>query len=208
MPSYHMQTTLLTKDGNPENYQSNGFAIGQIGSLDLAGATNWVSYVKDLYDEFYTNGALRGMEQNNHVAKIYEIGQPKPNYPVFELNFDLATNPASIDLPMELSLCVSYYASAATTILRARRRGRIYVSGWAEVANDSGRPLAATPGLMADAYGDYVLACDALPNLSAGVWSRTNDTVYEVDTVWCDNEWDTQRRRGSKPTSRDTWIKP
>ena len=206
--NYVCQTTLLTADGDTANYQSNTFALGQVGTLDLTDANSWVTWIKNFYDDCYSAGALRGMAQNNHIAKIYEIGAPAPNYPLFELNFNLTPNPAAIEMPMEVALCISYYASQATTVPRARRRGRIYISGWNEVANTAGRPASGNVQALLDGYEDYVLACDALTNLTAGVWSRVNGTVYEVDTVWVDNEWDTQRRRGRRPTSRVEWLKP
>lgn len=208
MTNYYAQTTLLTQDANPENFQSNVFALGQVGSLSLTDAGNWRDYIKTFYDDCYSAGALRGIAQNNHLVKIYEIGQPKPNYPVYELNFNLASAPAATDLPQEVSLCVSYYASQATTIARARRRGRLYISGWTESVNVTGRPNVGGQSGLLDAFTDYVLACDGFTNLTAGVWSRTNGTVYEIDTAWVDDEWDTQRRRGGKPTSREEWTKP
>lgn len=203
-----MQTTLLTADGDAENYQSNVFAIGQLGVLDLTAAVAWVDLVRTFYDGCYTAGALRGLQRMNHVAKIYEIGAGPPNYPVFELNFNLTPTPAAIDLPMEVALCVSYYASLATTVARARRRGRIYISGWTEVVNNAGRPATANITALLDAYTDYVQAVPGIGSFDAGIWSRANGLVYAVDTVWVDNEWDTQRRRGGKPTARQTWTAP
>jgi hypothetical protein len=205
---YYAQTTLITQDANSENYQSNVFALGGIGSLSLTDANTWVGYINQFYDDCYAAGALRGMAKSNHVVKIYEITAGPPNYPVYELNFDLTPLPGAVDMPMEVALCVSYYASAATTIPRARRRGRIYISGWSETSNGAGRPVAGATADLLDAFTDYAVACDALTNLYAGVWSRTNGAVYEIDTAWVDNEWDTQRRRGGQSTSRDEWTKP
>lgn len=208
MTLYYAQSTLITQDGNPENYQSNVFALGGIGSLDLTGANTWTGYIKDFYDDCYEAGALRGIAINNHVVKIYEVLAGPPNYPVYETNFNLGYTAGATDLPQEVSLCVSYYAAQATTIPRARRRGRIYISGWTEGANGQGRPTTTAVDDLLDAMTTYVTACDSLTNLYAGVWSRSNDAVYEIDTVWVDNEWDTQRRRGGKPTTRTEWTKP
>lgn len=208
MASYYAQTTLLTADANPENYQSNTFAIGQIGTLDLTDANTWTGYIKAFYDDVASVGALKGLAQNGHLVKIYDVAGTAPNYPLFEINFNLASAPAATDLPQEIALCVSYYASAATSVARGRRRGRIYVSGWVEGSNAEGRPNSTAVNGLLDAFTDYVTSTNTLDSLSAGVWSRTNATVYPIDTVWVDNEWDTQRRRGGKPTSRETWLLP
>jgi hypothetical protein len=36
------------------------------------------------------------------------------------------------------------------------------------------------------------------------IYSPTDDTARQVAAGWIDNEWDTQRRRQSKPVSRST----
>jgi hypothetical protein len=38
------------------------------------------------------------------------------------------------------------------------------------------------------------------------VYSPTDDAYHEVANGWVDNAWDTQRRRGYKPTSRTTFT--
>lgn len=208
MANYYAQTNLLSTTAATEDNWSNTFALGQIGTLDLTAATDWVGFIKAFYDDCITAGAMRSREQNGHSVKIYQIGQPQPNYPLYELPFNLASAPGAVTVPLEVSLCVSYSNTIATTVQRARRRGRIYVSGWGSAALGAGVPTTGAQEALLDAYSDYVLAANTLASLQAGVWSRVNDTVYPVDTVWVDNAWDTQRRRGTDPTGRLTWTLP
>jgi hypothetical protein len=68
----------------------------------------------------------------------------------------------------------------------------------------TGRPSAATVGDLADAYKDYADTVNLITDVTAGIWSRTEAAVFEIDTCWVDNEWDTMRSRGTESTSRET----
>jgi hypothetical protein len=205
---YAAQVTLISATGASEDNQSNTFAAGQIGTLDLTYAQNWTTTIKAFYDLVVNNGGLKGISQNNHVIKFYDIETPQPNYPIWTRTFNLATVPAAVDMPQEVALCVSYANSLAVTIPRARRRGRLYISGWAETGNTNGRPTnLVCDGLLA-AFTGYVTAFNALGTLDASIWSRTGGVTYPIDTAHVDNAWDTQRRRGNRSTYRASWAAP
>jgi len=208
MANYYAQVSMQPTSGASEDVRVNGFAAGEIGSLDETYATAWADEIKTFYDTLAAGTSMRGVTQNNHLIKFYEVGGAAPNYPKFERNFNLATSPGGLDMPGEVALCVSYYAAQATTVLRARRRGRIYISGWSEAANTDGRPIAGACTQLRDAFSDYVEAFNAIGGLEACVWSRANNTTYAIDTVWVDNEWDTLRSRGGKSTVRYEWSAP
>lgn len=197
------QVTLLSASGVTADHQVNGFAADAVsfGNSDL---DDWKDVIKAFYDACDTLGGMRGIAQNNHVVKFYDITNPPPNYPLYETTFNRAAGAVAIDLPMELALAVSYADTLSNAVPRARRRGRIYVSGWAESTNTTGRPSSTLYEGLSQAYADYALALNTLGVFTAGVWSRVNNVVYPIDTVWCDNEWDIQRRRGGKATARDT----
>jgi hypothetical protein len=204
MAGNYAQVTLISASGNSEDNQSNIFAVASPASVSAAAADDWRDAIKQFYDSCYANGALRGMAQNNHLIKFYEIPGITPNYPVEERTFNLGVAPAAIDQPMELALCVSYKNVSLNSVPRARRRGRIYISGWSETVNVSGRPQTSIYEQLADDYADYALAVNLIPDFTAGVWSRVDEEVYPIEDVWCDNEWDVQRRRGGKATARYT----
>lgn len=209
MPACFAQVILLPKSGASEDVQVNGFATQVTGlDLSLTDANTWVTNLKGFYDDVRALGGCRGLEQNNHLVKIYDIAGAAPNYPLFELNFNLASAVPGIGLPMEVALAVSYSNVSETGVARARRRGRIYLSGWGDASNDDGRPTTTVYEGLATAYDDYVDAQNAVADFQAGVWSRVNGIVYGIETVWCDNEWDTQRRRGGRPTDRYTLTIP
>ena len=147
-------------------------------------------------------GGMRGLAQNNHIVKFYEVGGGPPNYPVYETSFNFTAAPNAVDLPPEVALCVSYKNNTNNSVLRARRRGRIYLSGWGEASNTDGRPTSTAIDALVAAYRDYCDDVNVIGTLSAVIYSRVQDITNNVEEVWVDNAWDTQRRRGVSATSR------
>jgi hypothetical protein len=199
------QVTLISATTDSADNQSNGFYVSDSGII-TAEFDAWNTAIKTFYDTAYSAGALRGMTQSGHIVKFYNISNPAPNYPVYETTFSLATNPAAVEMPQEVALAVSYKNNTNNTVLRARRRGRIYISGWTEAANSAGRPSSTAYQFLAQGYKDYCDDVNVIGGLTAVIYSRVQDITNNVEEVWCDNEWDTQRRRGGKSTTRQTYT--
>jgi hypothetical protein len=204
MPFYNATATLASETGDTADVQVNGFAIVTTSAPTNTELEGWSSVIQAFYDDLEVAGWLKGRAQNGHLVKIYATDTGVPNYPILEESFNLTSAPGGIDLPNEVSLCISYANDSSNSVPRARRRGRIYISGATEAANVSGRPTSGVIGAIADIFEDYVQAVNSTANLEAGIWSRTNATVYPIERIWVDNEWDTMRSRGGKPTERAT----
>ena len=202
MAGYFAQVTLISASADTADNQVNGFAVEATTTPTFANLDSWTTAIKDFYDDVKFVDGCRGLTQNNHIVKFYDILGTAPNYPLYETTFNFDGALGTVDMPQEVALCVSYKNTVANSVPRARRRGRIYLSGWAETANTTGRPTATVYQGLANAYATYVAAVNAISDFEAGVWSRTNGVVYPIDEVWCDNEWDTVRRRGGKATTR------
>jgi len=199
------QVTLISASTDTADNNTNGFYVSDSGITE-AEMDSWTVALKTFYDTCYSGGALRFAVANNHIVKFYDVGGAPPNYPIYETTFNLATATAAIDMPMEVALAVSYKNNTNNTVLRARRRGRIYISGWTEAANTSGRPTSTATNALAQGYKDYCDDVNVIGTLSAVIYSRVQDITNNVEEVWCDNEWDTQRRRGGKATTRTTYT--
>lgn len=129
--------------------------------------------------------------------KIYDALKAPPSYPLATV--EQAGTPPNTGLPREIALCLSYY----TTYNRPRFRGRLYLPAhW----------FTATVGTVRP--GDTILqdVINAGKSLfGTGMPAATNWVVFSrkegksqggVSHVWCDDEWDTMRSRGMKPTKR------
>lgn len=204
MPQYYATANIASTSGETADTWVNTFAL--VSSLDLtqSNVDDWAAAMGTFYDTLRAGGAMYGRTQSGHVFKYLEAVNGSPNYPLFEESFAFASAPPAVDMPVEVSLCISYANDSLTAISRAKRRGRIYISGFPETGNTSGRPTTALVELLADAYLAYVEDINAVGGLTAGVWSRSLDLVVPIDRIWVDNEWDTMRSRGTKSTSRYT----
>jgi hypothetical protein len=204
MANYYAIAALAASSGETADVNVNTFAFEAPDVFTPTEGEFVTDAIKAFYDTIHPLGALRGRAQNGHVVKIYAAVTTTPNYPVDENGFNLAGSAVAVDLPLEVNLCVSYACDSAVIVPRARRRGRIYISGFGEALNTVGRPEAVIIEGLADAYQAYCDTINADPDFVACVWSRANASLYPIERVWVDNEWDTMRSRGGKSTSRYT----
>lgn len=207
MPSYHVQVTLAAITGETADSQVNTFAFSS-GSPGLAsgGADTITGFLKTFYDSLASANALNGIAQNGHTVKFYNAVTTVPNYPLFTRTFNREDLGYTIDLPEEVALCISFANDSEVTVPARRRRGRIYVSGWAETTNTVGRPTSTAISAAVGAYVALANAINGMVDVTMCVWSRSNGALYPIERVWVDNEWDTMRSRGGKSTARTTTL--
>jgi hypothetical protein len=109
------------------------------------------------------------------TIKIYDATKAPPSYPLAQLT--QSGTPPNSGIPREIALCLSYYTTynrPSDTVLQA--------------AIDAAKALF---GVGMPAQTNWV------------VFSKTeNKSMGGVSDVWCDDEWDTMRSRGMKPTKR------
>lgn len=204
MARYHAQCIIQASSGASRDANVTTFAAQGDTAITSTEAIAWLAAVKQLFEDMKSYSAMRGRAQTGHRFKIYDIDTPEPNYPIFDLPWAFDGAVGAVELPLEVQLCISYANNSAFTFPRARRRGRIYIGGWASTRNDAGRPDTAVREGLPVSYLNYVVELLAETSLFAGVWSRSADDVFPIETVWVDNEWDTMRSRGGRSTARTT----
>lgn len=145
---------------------------------------------------------------NVHYAVAYDMTDPEPRQPVAVTQFTLPAANASTSLPAETCVCVSYQAAAPSGEQRGRYRGRIYfgpLTGEAsEMSGSYPRPDTTLIGALVEGAEELATAAAGLSS-PWGVWSRADATFRPLVGGHIDNEFDTQRRRGRRATSRTTW---
>lgn len=204
MPNYYASSTLLALTGASRDNMSNMFAVASTVGLDSTVATVWKDAIAAFYNACNSAGTLAGRAQNGHSIKFLAADGSVPNYPIFTRTFNLSAAAPAVDLPLEVNLCCSYANDTEVGVSVRRRRGRIYIGGHLESWNTAGRPATGIVSALATAYQAYANTINATATLTAGVWSRRDATVYAIERVWCDNEWDTMRSRGGRSTARET----
>lgn len=134
------------------------------------------------------------------TVKIYDAKKPPPSYPLATaVN---GTGFLTTGWPREVALCLSYYAS----FNRPGFRGRLYLPQFMWGGALGQRPTTTqrtNAGLIANAL------FKGLPSGTiAVVFSKKAQTTAPINNWWVDDEWDTVRSRGQRPTARTTGTVP
>ena len=187
MPLYRMQVAAAADTAFPRDRLVNTL------HFDDAGVTSDPeSLCQDLLDVFQAGWYSPSGAREIRVS-AYEVGDPGP--PVATVVENEGTAPVSATV-REVALCLSYYAGEN----RPRRRGRIYLPVLAQGAENGARPRE---GLLtaALALGDAFAGLGGA-DVDWVLYSPTESAHFDVTNTWVDDEWDTIRSRGLRPTTR------
>jgi hypothetical protein len=157
---------------------------------------NETQLAKDLRDVFrarsyYPDGY--GVE-----VKMYDMEDALPRRVKGHANWQTVTGIGTGAAgPREVAVCLSFRGAVNS----ARTRGRIFIGPWKTSVMDE-RPSEAL-------RNNLLVLSDGIANLGGididwGVRSATFGTQVPVKLAWVDDEWDTIRSRGFKPTGRVT----
>lgn len=145
-----------------------------------------------------------------NTVKIYNMADAPIRTPIYE---DTATPgafgaSAATSLPQELAACLSYSADPAGGIPAAQRRGRMYIGPLnVNALQGSGSGDNHVNDSLMDsivyAAQEFAIRCSQA-GIDWSVYSPTRGAASKITSVWCDDAWDIQRRRGVKPSSRRT----
>jgi hypothetical protein len=195
-----MQIAMTARDDLPRDVIVNTLHFEQTGAPFLLEGTTAHDLAHDAATLFANQGGLfAGMR--DFTAKLYDIGA-SGNHPPLTVQ-TVSRDPSSVpnaSTPREIALCLSYAAAGSGP----RRRGRIYVGPWnaagIQPSADQQNALVTLGHGIADLGGTDVKWSVYSP--TDAVQKGTDASYYQVESVWVDNEWDTVRSRGRKPTSR------
>jgi hypothetical protein len=142
------------------------------------------------------NGKIAGTPQIR--VRMYELPYVKGAGHTAEKLLNKGTSPAST-LPREQALCLSFYAGQN----KPRQRGRVYLPiVWLGSGYGGVRPT--TPMMTAALSWRTIFENLGGVNIDWVVWSEKDAQSRPVTDVWVDDEHDTVRSRGLRPTSRLT----
>lgn len=177
--------------------------------------------IGDVLIGFYeTIDALMGNTlSGNGEITIYDLEDAPPRTPVGDpIPMTLSTGADS--LPTECAAVISYHGAFTSGANRQRRMGRIYIGPMAKtnavsegdqvhISGTATGALAAAAGTLLSDGGAVGCLWSVFSPTSAGPepWSA-GDLAAGFSTIIAghvDNAWDTQRRRGSDATSRQSF---
>lgn len=138
------------------------------------------------------------------------------NEQIFTLE-DIVGDAPSLPNEVAFVLTIGTKETSATTLQKARRRGRLYLGPLCADAMTAQNNVAAVPNASfmeavvgaGERLAEWSWGVGAQSGIEADgqwvVWSRTGETYGSVNGGWVDNAWDSQRRRGTEPTAKTTW---
>lgn len=140
------------------------------------------------------------------ALKAYDLADATPRVPIFEQSYG-ATITATQPIPAEVAICMSWKGIAVSGLSPRRRRNRVYLGPFntavlsAQGAGVS-RPASGFVTALNTAVDALVAASAAATNWEWMGYSPTDDALWQIAAVWVDDAFDTQRRRGPRPTTK------
>lgn len=169
--------------------------------LDLE---NIITLTSAFYNSF-SSVIFPALTETDGRLKIWDLDDAPPRVPIWDTPIALGGGFGD-SLPQECAICVSYKAQTDSGQPPGRRRGRIYLGPVrSSVLEPDGRISVGTCVTLANAARDFGQNL-AGSDLSWEVYSPTDNVMRRIETVWVDNAFDTQRRRGVDPTERETRV--
>jgi hypothetical protein len=129
------------------------------------------------------------------TIKVYDAEKAPPSFPLAT-----ATQNGTVPVPStprEVALCLSYYS----TYNRPRFRGRLYIPYMFITGSLGSRPTPTQRDFVLNSWGGALFR-NLPPAMNGIVWSKRDAKAYGITNLWVDDEWDTVRSRGGKPTTR------
>lgn len=211
--AYRAQLVLQGKSGLPEDRFVTTWAFTNVIGADVQADSDLISNALETFvtvappgGSVAAGGYLSGIAINQAAGaqvRVYHLGDPIPREPIIE-QFALPAMSTTAVMPNEVALTLSFYADRNLP----RQRGRVF---WG--------PLATSAGTLDAVRGDFVPGAGTMTNLGLSlkrlsedtnldwcVLSQTDGVLRPVTNGWVDSSFDTQRRRGVKPSSRTTWA--
>lgn len=196
------QITLNPSSGLPRDAIVNTFHYDVVSTYALARAAVNLA-VGAFYNTIDTDlSAL--ILQTGHTLKHFNLDDTPPRIPfIHSFNFDTATS--ANRLPGEVACVVSTAAAPVSGIQPASLRNRFFLG-----------PLSsntlATTGLIAptivtkfaNAAQTMFNSINASGEAEAVIYSPTRDEARPMVSIFVNNEFDTQRRRGRLETERQS----
>lgn len=210
--TYRAQVVIPFFTNLPTDVITNTFHFRDIvPSTTNAVATAVSPLLGDLYELIYASS--RGASYVNWPGSVinwYDLDDPPPRVPLTTV-LGASVTPTGGVIPTEVAMVSSFQGDPVSGIPAGRRRGRVYLGGFAggaAVGSASAFPTwsPTTTGDVAAAFDAFQAATAALANHRWVVHSVAAGQDFDVTNGWVDNGPDTQRRRSVDATLRTTWF--
>lgn len=225
MVLYKAQHTFQSNSDMSEDRYVNVFWINSTATPTDPVLQSWCAAVNNFYEtqvapdstsiSRYLSHTIRGNVQSG--TRIYSTVGPPPHPPLMEVLHDTTSwdNGTTKSLPAEIACCISFEAAPIAGTPMRRLRGRVYMGPFndraiaAAAENIASRPddtMQQTFVSAAKAFHADLITKSAewvqVSKMRGAAGGTDGLAVASIVKVWCDDAWDTQRRRGDAATER------
>lgn len=193
MANHDVQVSIQGSTGLPKDRY--------VHTLHFEGDTWGAGLADELWSKWQTLRAacLGDYAIGKHRISAYTPGA-NPGGPYFTKEYTLGVASTSAG-PAEVACCLSYATVDDPERSLPRRRGRIYLGPIASsLVNNTRPPTTVKDAVLA--YGQGIAQVGLASNVTWSMYSATDDAYAKIESIWVDDAWDTQRRRGWAPTAR------
>lgn len=200
-----VQVTIPSVSGGPADISVNTWHF-TTPSFDTLLLDQITGNLKDFYTALASKYPA-GMNLPGAGVKMYDLADPKPRPPVYEVPLGVTTPGGGASAPPEVACCFSFYSLRTAGVPGARTRNRVYIGPFNTATGGVLQPPALLITAMVSA-GETLLAGAAASSWDWVIWSQRDKDLnpnYMPPLVvggYVDNAWDTQRRRGVAPTTK------
>jgi hypothetical protein len=195
-------------------WHANSAAVDVID--DASGFALTVAGFYDDVQSIFSANTLSGAG----TIEVYDLHDLSPRIAIYSTAFTMLAMGDADALPTECAICLSFQALPLSGVNQQRRRGRLFLGPLDQGVSST---AAGVVKVTDTALGTITVAANGVRTTgdtetwqwsvfsptTAGIppWSELDlsNATSDVDNGWADNAFDTQRRRGTAATSRQTF---
>lgn len=209
--AYRVQCTISTASGIAADAVTNTWHVKTANDMTLA---TW-NATAVAFNTFYS-GSSFGFSPDllnvGNVIKIFDYADPKPRVPRFQSTFSVSVG-GGVGAPAEVGICLSGKKAAASGDNARQLRGRVYLGPWSTTTVNTARVSVGLRNQIVTAGQvlAHTLSLISPQPVALGVIRDDPADPSEFKTyttMWVDDAWDIQRRRGLRPSARSTISVP
>jgi hypothetical protein len=201
MPRYRALVSTYKDTETPKDYITNTIYFD-----DQRVGTDAGNLAQDIATAFAT-WRVPPAGFNRVTVKMYDMAEPQPREIQAQRTVNMSPGPTASG-PREVALCLSFHGERNLP----RQRGRIYLGPFQSTPE---RPpyipeaLALAESLKGIGGLDVDWCVFSPTESKLQGWTDAaggTPKFHAIKGGWCDNEWDTQRSRGLRATTRNTFT--
>lgn len=190
-------TTQMVLADIPRDFCTNTLHFNT-GSSSVS-AANWQALTDALKGVWFaTTGSHQHYGSNGGKIVAYDVADAHPRPEKAVTTYTPGTWEGARNNPPQVTICSSFYSGRNLP----RLRGRIYVplnNAYSVAFRPTAPQMSQTIAL---ANNLNVAAIALTPSWALGIYSKAANSFNPATNFWCNDVWDTQRRRAPKETTR------